>query len=624
MEAVIVVLMLTMVLAVGVLVYLWVTMRKQLIDAKTKIDQTTTAVADTTARETALNNQLITEAATRQATYSNIVGQVNNVNDLIHGAVSQNARDVQATSIYFNSGLSSNVTAINSNLSKIQQQQNSINSGLGKFMSFKQNADGSGPPVLLADLPGVANPDVQLIQHVTATMGMKVNDLHTDIMTINGDLNLQTNWKVQTQGDRLCFVHGMNTVACLSDATQKLQVYQNSDKNAPYLYYNSTGELGTNPGGAYEYTSDAAAAQTLISQSISDATTSNMQASQRASQAALQASNTAANALVAAQLATSNANVAITRLSAIAAPSLVTYPGAAGPQFTSFTFQGAAGPQFTSFTFTTMGTSGATGPTAVTYSIMPVGGLTLINGIQFWTVPQSGTYTIIAAGAGTKKWSTSFTGGRGIIVSTSVALIKGARIKILVGQQGTNATAYSGTGGYAGYGAGGGTFITTDTNSPLLIAGGGGNAYYVSGPGGDAVVTTAAAGGSGPGALGGTNGSGGSNNQTENDANEGAGYIGNAVGTSINAARSYTNGGRGGIDTPSGGFGGGGTIGGGGGYSGGGGIDYGRQGWGGGGGSYDVNGGVSNTATQYTATINGTTGGYNTEQGFVVISLKTA
>ena len=608
MEAVIVVLMLTMVLAVGVLVYLWVTMRKQLMDTKTKIDQTTTAVANTTAQETALNNQLITEAATRQATYSNIVGQVNNVNDLIHGAISQNARDVQATSIYFNSGLSSNVTAINSNLSKIQQQQNSINSGLGKFMSFKQNADGSGPPVLLADLPGVAHPDVQLIQHVTATMGMKVNDLHTDIMTINGDLNLQTNWKVQTQGNSLCFVHGMNTVACLSDATQKLQVYQNSDNNAPYLYYNSAGQLGTTPKGAYEYTSDAAAAQTLISQSISDATTSNIQASQRASLAASQASNTAANALVAAQLATSNANVAIARLSAIAAPSLVTSPGATGPQFTSFTF-------------TTMGTSGATGPTAVTYSIMPVGGLALVNGIQFWTVPQSGTYTIIAAGAGTKNWSTSFTGGRGIIVSTSVALIKGATIKILVGQQGTNATAYSGTGGYAGYGAGGGTFITTDTNSPLLIAGGGGNAFNINGPGGDAVVTTAAGGGSGSGALGGTNGGGGSNNQTGNDANEGAGYSGNAVGTSTNGARSYTNGGRGGIGSPSGGFGGGGTIGGGGGYSGGGGIDYGRQGWGGGGGSYDVNGGVSNAATQYTATVNGINGGYNTGPGFVVISL---
>jgi len=276
-----------------------------------------------------------------------------------------------------------------------------------------------------------------------------------------------------------------------------------------------------------------------------------------------------------------------------------------------------------SFTFTTMGTRGATGPpSTATYATPPQGGFTITDGIQYWTVPATASYTFIAAGAGSQNW-TSHTGGRGIIVSTRVSLSRGDMIKILVGQQGNNTTSYT-SGNYAGYGAGGGTFIyNNSTSSIILIAGGGGNPFnIVSGQGGDAVATTTA----GNGTSGGPGGSGGNGCANASyDHNGGAGFnldsAGNAHGdSSATVAQSFMNGGTGATyGQPFGGFGGGGSIGGGGGYSGGGCILSGQSGWGGGGGSYDAKG-ASNNALIYTSLVNGVSGGYNTGSGFVVVT----
>jgi hypothetical protein len=277
------------------------------------------------------------------------------------------------------------------------------------------------------------------------------------------------------------------------------------------------------------------------------------------------------------------------------------------------------------FTFTTMGTRGATGPpSTATYATPPQGGFTITSGIQYWTVPTTAYYTFIAAGAGSQNW-TGYTGGRGIVVSTRVSLNSGTIIKILVGQQGNNTISYT-SGNYAGYGAGGGTFIyNNSTSSIILIAGGGGNPFnIVSGPGGDAVAATTASNGT-AGGQGGSGGNGCVN--TSPDHNGGAGFnsgsAGNAHGDSLTTvAQSFMNGGTGATynGQPVGGFGGGGQIGGGGGYSGGGCIGFGQSGWGGGGGSYDVNG-ISNNALIYTTLVNGVSGGYNTGSGFVVVTL---
>jgi hypothetical protein len=255
------------------------------------------------------------------------------------------------------------------------------------------------------------------------------------------------------------------------------------------------------------------------------------------------------------------------------------------------------------------------------------------QGIQLWTVPVSGTYEIIAAGAGIGDASR----GRGAIVRTVHTLTAGQRLKILVGQR--PADTISGAGG---------TFVATDSNVPILVAGGGG------GGGGsdiyqtqnfqtqtgtqtgtqDGVLTT-----SGSAAKSGT---GGTNKGAGANSNEiitgGAGFTTNAsltVSVRTYRAFSFIEGGVGGrtvipnINDFKGGFGGGGYASnfsgaGGGGYSGGAaGESQGfpnSQSSGGGGGSYDINGLNANQATRYTTTINGQTGGFNTGDGFVRIT----
>jgi hypothetical protein len=166
------------------------------------------------------------------------------------------------------------------------------------------------------------------------------------------------------------------------------------------------------------------------------------------------------------------------------------------------------------------------------------------TGIQLWTVPKSGTYRILAAGAqGGNHASTSYSaypGGSGATMQGDFDLLLGDKIQILVGSQGKDQTYSSG----GGTGGGGGSFVVKEngtTNSDILvIAGGGGGMCYWSGRG-------TWAGGSG---LTGT--TGGTSTQTS--------------GTYGNPAPNYTSGGagdrsRGGAN----GYGGGGAVGGGGG-----------------------------------------------------------
>ena len=266
------------------------------------------------------------------------------------------------------------------------------------------------------------------------------------------------------------------------------------------------------------------------------------------------------------------------------------------------------------FEFTNCGASGAFGPSLnqmfSTYArdtwVINPAYLSSSNGIQLWTVPASGNYKFIAAGAAGGN-TANFTGGRGVIVSTTVALTAGEVIKILVGQRGRDAVNNISSGG-------GGTFIATSTNTPILVAGGGGgNFNNLTANGSNASLTTNGTNGTSD-TAGGTNGGAGGT-AGNGDQNAGAGFYGNAgVATD---AQSFINGGSGNAITYNGGFGGGGM--GGGGYSGGGGISNGAQGPAGGGGSYDVNG-SSNTATLYTGILSYPSG-YNTGHGFVYVSL---
>ena len=247
----------------------------------------------------------------------------------------------------------------------------------------------------------------------------------------------------------------------------------------------------------------------------------------------------------------------------------------------------------TAYTFTNAGATGKNGPNQgqlnAAYAGTNLNGqVTTTNGIQLWTVPASGAYTIEAFGAqggGANNY------GKGAQIKGTFQLTAGQQIKILVGQSG---------GFYQSGSGGGGSFVTTSANVPMVIAGGGGgqyntssqlyNAHSVVGNNGQATGCTG----------GGTAGSGG-NGCNNSGASGGGGLSGNGGNGSYGTGgQSFLNGGVGGNHSSQaacvGGFGGGGGThgntgggGGGGGYSGGGGgYHNGTNGSGGGGGSYNA------------------------------------
>jgi hypothetical protein len=290
------------------------------------------------------------------------------------------------------------------------------------------------------------------------------------------------------------------------------------------------------------------------------------------------------------------------------------------------------------FTFTPSGATGRNGPSLsqsrTTYA--SYGSWTTDTsffnitqqGYQKWTIPQSGYYVIVCAGA--QGGSGGGSGGTGISQSAIIYLTVGQVLTVVVGQMGLNGTNNGGGGG--------GSFVFNTTTSMLLMAsGGGGGGYYstysTNSSYQNAVINTSGQSGvvGNSGGIiignGGIDGGGGASGTYSTyypgNGGGGAGYSGNGGlsvfgGETGSAALSYLNGATGGINAGgsaagAGGFGGGGGAewfssfggGGGGGYSGGGGGVY--WGGGGGGGSYS-----SVDLLSY---------GTNTGNGFVNISL---
>jgi hypothetical protein len=323
---------------------------------------------------------------------------------------------------------------------------------------------------------------------------------------------------------------------------------------------------------------------------------------------------------------------------------------------------------FSTFTFQTGNIVGPTGPTAAqlfgnTYSnvgntwLQNSSLFSVINGYQYWTVPQDGNYQIVAAGSrsGIGTWSSNVQTpnmyGRGATISGTFALTQGQVLAIAVGQPSANVTQSN----YIGVGGGGGTFVVLGNTFPLVVAGaGGGNGAYssVSNFAGNA-QTTANGGASWGGAPGGANGLGGNSHVNGSgtaslntyDGGGGGGFSGNGASGTNNASRPgsiSTTAGQGGLgfaygltggsiatnfatNATYGGFGGGGggtpiAGGGGGGYSGGGG-GYATSGTvsesGGGGGSW-----VAANATAI-ATHTGTFNGSSTFNGLTVTTVGT-
>jgi hypothetical protein len=216
---------------------------------------------------------------------------------------------------------------------------------------------------------------------------------------------------------------------------------------------------------------------------------------------------------------------------------------------------------FSSHTFTNCSATGSAGPVQAScrsaYSTTwdeNNSYFTVTGGIQSWTVPITGNYTITVVGGGGGGGAT---GGKPASMRGDFSLSQGAVIKILVGQLGTS--------DYGG-GGGGGSFVVTSTNSALIVGGGGGGKSHNNNAGTDAsiVANPGSSNGdaTGPNSVGGCgmNGGGGGGFSTDGSA----------------GAKSFLNGGSGGgrqtgscVSSGLGGFGGGGGGGNGGGGGGG-------------------------------------------------------
>jgi hypothetical protein len=121
------------------------------------------------------------------------------------------------------------------------------------------------------------------------------------------------------------------------------------------------------------------------------------------------------------------------------------------------------------FIMQTCGASGAIGPTqgqCNTAYATSTTAVSVVNGVQNWTVPHTGRYRIFARGAAGASATPGFVGGRGAQVQGDFNLTAGQVLGIAVGQAGA-ATLESNGGG------GGGSFVVR-AGVPLMVAGGGG------------------------------------------------------------------------------------------------------------------------------------------------------
>lgn len=257
---------------------------------------------------------------------------------------------------------------------------------------------------------------------------------------------------------------------------------------------------------------------------------------------------------------------------------------------------------FGTINLTTCGATGPVGPAlaACTSAYAPapwVAQLLNMNtsGIQSITLPVSGTYKLLVAGAMGGSVPDA-QGGGGRVITATFNFTMGDVLQVLVGQSGLSMLQANNR--YAG-GGGGGTFVVDSQNAAVLVAGGGGgaanSAIYGVFAGVSAAILNSSDGVSGTngGAVGGSAGAGGSGNY---HGSGGGGFYGSGVASGNPAgggpATAFVSGGQGG--SLGGGFGGGAGAGsdrsyvaaggGGGGFSGGGAGAM--QGGGGGGGNY--------------------------------------
>jgi hypothetical protein len=263
------VLLLFLILAVaGVVTYLGVTFKKDLVNAQDSWKK--------------VDDKVASETNDRLANVTYVVDQVNHVNGSIYKATMSNQSSIGS----LNSSVTDQMGKMAATTTGLRTDVDVLKNGFNTFLSFSSSATPGAPSVAFGDLPGATSPDVRLIKHVTSTMGLTAKDLSANGNTVNmcgtgpnsskcikfpdangntylttlegngkivldaptkvnGDLGLAGDWSVTSTDAQLCFKHGSNIVACLSDTTDKMRIYQNSDGNAPYTYFNNTGHMGS-------------------------------------------------------------------------------------------------------------------------------------------------------------------------------------------------------------------------------------------------------------------------------------------------------------------------------------------------------------------------------------------
>ncbi len=312
---------------------------------------------------------------------------------------------------------------------------------------------------------------------------------------------------------------------------------------------------------------------------------------------------------------------------------------------------------FDTHTFTNAGAIGRQGPSLVEcqaaysaeiWELDPALFNMTVNGIQEWTVPVTGDYSIAIGGAqgGNHNYTVEpEDGGTGALMQGTFSLVEGQVLHILVGQQGVN----SATGGTFSYdnaapGGGGGTFVwdPLDTSNPLIAAGGGGGGSSPGGYAGRNANITADGSEGELRANGGTAGNGGMLNTGGGSywAGGGCGWITNGTAGNVTVLYDATPSGAssagGGVRPLEGGLGGfrwvdggdveGGNEGGDGGFGGGGGGGSDNMGTGGGGG-YSGGGGNNGTSRSgggggsFNSGTDQVNSVGNTGHGFVIITL---
>lgn len=225
---------------------------------------------------------------------------------------------------------------------------------------------------------------------------------------------------------------------------------------------------------------------------------------------------------------------------------------------------------FSDFTFNNLGATGRSGPTTNTYDstkyswVANPAYFSLNGGVQAWTVPQTGKYTITIAGAAGGAGTGKSAAGKGRVVSGIIEATANSVLYIMVGQMGEDVAHPSGCGG------GGGTFVFTSTSTPLMVAGGGGSGTSTVGLDGSTTTSGTRTGGGidGSGGLGYSGGANGTDGSGGNGGEANADYAGGGGGGGLpTIITSQGLGGLGGNGTQLGGFGGFGGGGGGGGFT---------------------------------------------------------